>query len=99
MTKELDNNTPVMILIMLLLSIVFYTLVTLYAWPLRIVQDGKSRSLFYFCDTNYWTQKDESGDSKTVDELIKYGRSLVKNDEQGILLEEEKNPDVELPEL
>jgi hypothetical protein len=34
--KELDNNTPLMVIVMLITSCIFWSLVTLYAWPLRV---------------------------------------------------------------
>ena len=54
---ENESVAPLYILIVLAASIVFYTLLTVYAWPFRMVKDGRRVGWCYCCSSDYYKHR------------------------------------------
>ena len=55
-------------------SLVFYTVLTIYAWPFRMVKDGRKVGCFYCCSSEYYKKRAAADMNLSSIEAVNLGR-------------------------
>ena len=59
---ENERNRPIWMMLILIASLVFYIIVTVWAWPLRMTNNGSKVSPCYCFMPSYWRNKAKEAD-------------------------------------